>query len=194
MNKIRLEISASPQAPSLSELFIAFATMALSGFGGVMPWARRVVVEQRQWMTADQFNEAFAVCQFLPGPNIVNFSIVFGSRMRGLSGALVCLLALIGPPILIVLILGVLYARYGEAEVVRRMLAGLAAAAAGLLVAMAAKMAGPLLKERNASGILVAAIAFAGVGMLGWPLYWIVLGLVPLSIAMAWWEVYWRRG
>ncbi len=158
-----------------------------------MPWARRVVVEQRRWMTADQFNEAFAVCQFLPGPNIVNFSIVFGSRMRGLAGALVAVSALIGPPIAIVLVLGVLYSHYGEADAVRRVLAGLAAAAAGLLVAMAAKMAGPLFRSGSRSGIAIAIVAFAGVGILRWPLYWVLLVLVPLSVAMAWGRLRWKR-
>ncbi len=64
--------------PSLSELFGAFFSMALHGFGGVLPWARRAIVEEKRWMTAQEFNEAFAVSQFLPGANIVNLAVVFG--------------------------------------------------------------------------------------------------------------------
>jgi len=81
------EVSTSPP-PSLIALFIAFAKMSLAGFGGVLVWARRGIVEQHKWMTADEFNETFALCHFLPGPNIVNLTFVFGSRLRGLAGGL----------------------------------------------------------------------------------------------------------
>ena len=65
--------------------------MSVAGFGGVLPWARRAIVEERKWLTAEEFNEAFSFSQFLPGPNIVNFSVVFGSRLRGAAGAAVAL-------------------------------------------------------------------------------------------------------
>ncbi len=126
--------------PGLLELFRAFAGMSLAGFGGVLPWARRAVVEERKWMTAEEFNEAFAFSQLLPGPNIVNFSVIFGSRLRGPAGAAVALIGLMGPPLVIVIILAALYARYGDVGWMQRMLAGLAAAAAGLIVATVAKM------------------------------------------------------
>src|SRR6266852_95062 len=130
--------------PTLAELFVAFATIAMSGFGGVLAWSRRMMVDQRGWMTPDEFNEAYAVCQFLPGPNIVNFSVVFGSRFRGPPGAMVALLGLLGPPVVIVIFFGFLYARFGEIDALRRMLIGVAAAAAGLIIGTAGKMAQPL--------------------------------------------------
>ena len=74
--------------PSLFALFFAFAKMSLAGFGGVLVFARRGIVEQHRWMTAEEFNETFALCHFLPGPNIVNFSVVFGSRFGGVPGAI----------------------------------------------------------------------------------------------------------
>src|SRR4051812_34506344 len=79
-------ISAVP--PGLLALFLAFARMSLAGFGGVLVFARQAIVEQHRWMTADEFNETFALCHFLPGPNIVNLSVVFGSRFRGIAGGL----------------------------------------------------------------------------------------------------------
>src|SRR3981189_787624 len=72
--------------PSLIVVFVAFARMSLAGFGGVLAFARRGIVEQHRWMTAEEFNETFALCHFLPGPNIVNLSMVFGSRFRGIAG------------------------------------------------------------------------------------------------------------
>src|ERR1700724_901803 len=100
---------ASPEfaaaAPSLLELFMAFAKMSLAGFGGVLVWARRGIVEQHRWMTAEEFNETFALCHFLPGPNVVNLSVVFGSRFRGLAGAIAAFAGLVGPPVVIVTVL-----------------------------------------------------------------------------------------
>src|SRR4030095_17015039 len=114
--------------PKLSELFRAFVIISVSGFGGALPWARRMIVDQRAWMTAEEFNEAFALSQFLPGPNVVNFSVVFGSRFGGAAGAAVALAGLMGPPLIIVTVLAFLYARFGELEVLGRILAGITAA------------------------------------------------------------------
>jgi len=117
--------------PTLLEIFIAFSTISLSGFGGVLAWSRRMLVEQRQWMTAEEFNDAYALCQFLPGPNVVNLSVVFGRRIRGAAGAAVAFTGLLGPPFIIVLSIGFLYAYFGEIAALQRMLTGVAAAAAG---------------------------------------------------------------
>jgi chromate transporter len=172
--------------PSLSELFAAFFTMALHGFGGVLPWARRAIVEEKRWMTAQEFNEAFAVAQFLPGANVVNLAIVFGGRLHGPAGAAVALAGLLIPPMAIVLILGALYGRYGDIDALQRVLAGLAAAAAGLIGAIVIKMAQPLFRE-GIPGIAIAALGFVAVGFLRYPLPYVLLTLAPLSIALAWW-------
>ena len=79
--------------------------VSLAAFGGALPWARRMIVERKRWMTKEEFNETFALSQFLPGPNAINFSVVFGSRFGGAPGAAVALLGLIGPPLIIVVIL-----------------------------------------------------------------------------------------
>ena len=94
--------------PSLSELFRAFFSMALHGFGGVLPWARRAIVEEKRWMTAQEFNEAFAVSQFLPGGNVVILAVIFGGRLLGPAGDAVALAVLLLPPMAIVLTLGAL--------------------------------------------------------------------------------------
>src|SRR3954467_7325255 len=105
-----------PSAPTLLQVFVAFSVISLSGFGGVLYWSRRVMVEQRKWLTAEEFNEAYALCNFLPGPNVVNFSVVFGGRLRGAPGASVALFGLLAPPILLVMTFGVLYSIYGTVE------------------------------------------------------------------------------
>lgn len=182
--------SAPPPAvrPSLLELFNAFAIVSISGFGGALPWARRMIVERKRWMTAQEFAEVFALSQFLPGPNVINFSVVFGSRFGGAAGAAVALGGLLGPPLAIVMVLAVLYARFGDIEALSRILAGVTIAATGLLIAMVGKMAAPLFVKRWNSGPLIAIVAFIGVAIMQWPLPLVFLGLAPISIAFAWFK------
>src|SRR5471032_1903542 len=108
--------------PGLLALFVAFAQMSLGGFGGVLVFARRAIVDRHRWMTADEFNETYALCHFLPGPNIVNLSVVFGSRFRGIPGGIAAFVGLLGPPVVIVTILAALYAHFGEIDALRRIL------------------------------------------------------------------------
>src|SRR6478736_9273866 len=122
--------------PGLIALFVAFAKISLAGFGGVLVWARRAIVDQHRWMTADEFNETYALCHFLPGPNVVNLSVVFGSRFRGIPGSIAAFAGLVGPPMLIAVMLAAVYAHYGEIDALRRTLAGVACAAVGLLIAV----------------------------------------------------------
>ena len=177
-----------PGMPSLSELFISVIIVSVSGFGGALPWARRMIVEQKHWMTTEEFNEAFALAQFLPGPNVVNFSVVFGSRFGGAAGAAVALSGLMGPPLVIVTVLAMLYAQFGELEILGRILSGITAAAAGLLIAVVGKMALPLFTKRWTWAPAIAILAFAGVAIMRWPLPWVFAVLAPVAVAIAWFK------
>src|SRR5215475_7018060 len=97
---------APTHIPTHAELFLAFLKISVSGFGGTLPWTRRMFVEEKHWMTDAEFNDAYAVCQFLPGPNIVNLASVFGARMRGPTGALACWTGFLGPPFLLMVTVG----------------------------------------------------------------------------------------
>ena len=176
--------SQSPNAPGLLELFVAFAKMSLAGFGGVLVWARRSIVDQHRWMTAEEFNETFALCHFLPGPNIVNLSVVFGSRFRGIAGGFAAFAGLIGPPMMIATVLAALYARYGEIDALRRILAGISCAAVGLLIAVVLKMMMPLIRKRDAVGLIILLAVFIAVGLLRLPLPAVLLAAVPLSLGI----------
>jgi chromate transporter len=172
-------------APSLLELFVAFAKISLAGFGGVLVWARRAIVEQHRWMTADEFNETFALCHFLPGPNVVNLSVVFGSRFRGVAGGIAAFAGLLGPPVVIVTVLAALYARFGEIEALRRILAGVSCAAVGLMFSAIFRMMLPLIRKRDLVGLAVLAAVFVAIGVLRLPLPMVILVALPLSIAIA---------
>lgn len=177
--------SSAPAPPGLIELFVAFAKMSLAGFGGVLVWARRAIVDQHRWMTADEFNETFALCHFLPGPNIVNLSVVFGSRFRGVAGGVAAFAGLVGPPVVIVTILAALYARYGEIDALRRILAGVSCAAVGLLLSSVFRMMMPLIRKRDLVGLVVLAAVFVAIGLFRLPLPAVLLVAIPLSIAIA---------
>src|SRR5271169_2233391 len=166
--------------PSLADLFVAFAKISLSGFGGVLAWARRMMVEERKWMTSEQFNEVYALCSFLPGGNIINFSIIIGGRFRGPFGSVAALAGLLGPPMILILIIGAIYAHYGDLPVLRRALTGVAAAAAGLMLATVAKMLQPLFRNRAAVGLAIALATFLAIAVMRWPLPFVLLAIVPV--------------
>jgi chromate transporter len=178
--------AAQQVRPSLTELFIAFATISLSGFGGVLAWSRRMMVEERQWLTPEQFNETYALCAFLPGGNIINFAVIFGLRIRGAAGSAVAVAGLMGPPVLLVMFVGAIYAHYGDVPALRRMLTGVAAAAVGLLMATVAKMALPLFRSSNVTAPLISLATFIAIGIVHWPLPLVLIVIVPVSIAVAW--------
>jgi chromate transporter len=158
--------------------------MSLSGFGGVLVFARRAIVDEHRWMTAEEFNETFALCNFLPGPNIVNLSLVFGSRFRGLAGGLAAFAGLVGPPMLLVTVLAALYGHFGQVEALRRVLAGVSCAAIGLLASAIVRMMMPLVKKRDALGFVVMTAVFSAIGVLRLPLPAVLLVAVPLSLAV----------
>lgn len=162
---------------------MAFSSVGLSGFGGVLPFARRMLVDQRQWMAAEEFNALLGLCQFLPGPNVVNLAVVVGKRYRGALGAIVAPLGLLAGPIVIVLLLAMLYDRYGSLPVAQGMLRGIAAVGCGLLFAMAWRM-GFAIKGKFAflpfTALVVVAIAW-----LRWPMPWVMLAGLLLSGGLA---------
>ncbi|MYZ48898.1 chromate transporter [Propylenella binzhouense] len=181
--------SRSSDRPSLMQIALGFGGIAIVGFGGVLPWARRMLVEQRRWMTPSQFSEDLALSQFLPGPNIVNLSIVVGQRFHGLPGAAAAAIGLLGPPMLIVILLASIYGYWNEIAAVHDAMRGVASAAAGLILATAAKMAVPLFRADARLQLAFAIITFLGVAVLGASLPVVLLAIAPVSVAFAWWRV-----
>lgn len=174
--------ATNPVPPGLVALFLAFARMSLAGFGGVLVFARQAIVEQHRWMTADEFNETFALCHFLPGPNIVNLSMVFGARLRGIAGGIAAFAGLLLPPTLIMTVLAIIYARFGDVEVLRRILAGISCAAVGLLIAVVFRMMTPLLKRLDVVALILMLAVFLAIGVVRLPLQAVLLAAIPVSV------------
>lgn len=180
------EIASGRPPPGLGELFLGFLSVAVVAFGGVLPLARRAVVERYKWLEPDEFTELVGLAQFLPGPNIVNLSIVIGSRFRGIPGALASFCGLTLVPAVFVVLAGTLLARYSNVPAVSDMLAGLAAGAAGLVIAMAGRMGEVLWRRPNWWSAAVTLAAFGGIVVFRLPLLWVMLTLAPISVALAW--------
>ena len=168
---------------SHSTLFMGFFQAGILGVGGVLPMARRMVVDDRRWMSQAEFNELFAVCQSLPGANITNFAAVLGMRHRGVTGAAAALAGLLCAPMAIIMALSGLYARYGTLAPVHHALAGLAAAAAGLLLGTAGRIAAPVCK--NLSNVTVAVLVLAMALLLHLSLPLTMLLVLPLSLFLS---------
>ena len=154
----------APTPPrSIAELFIGFLSIGARAFGGVLPWAHRVLVEERRWVAPADFAEMLALCQFLPGPNVANLSIVLGRRWFGLPGAIAGFCGLMALPFIWVLALAMLYANWASHPTVRGIVAGIGVAAAGLFVGTGIKLARPIASKPAAIAIIAACFVAAGV-------------------------------
>src|SRR5215470_11688021 len=183
-----LQQSPLARPASLTELFTAFTALALQGFGGVLAVAQRVLCEQRRWLSRDEFVEILAVGQVLPGPNVVNVSLMIGDRFFGWRGALAALAGMLSVPLVIVLVVTAIYTEYAQNAAVAGALKGMGAVAAGMIVGTALKLA-PVLRS-NPMGrpacLVIAAIGFACVAVLRWPLLWVLPVLGIAACAFAW--------
>ncbi len=181
-------MSDAPAPRSPGDLFMAFTQLALQGFGGVLPVAQRALVEQRRWISREQFVEVLSVGQVLPGPNIVNVALIIGDRFFGWRGAVAALAGLLAAPLLIVMSLAVIYTQFSHEPRVAGAMRGMGAVAAGLILAMGLKLTPTL--RRNPLPLSLCAAAATGtwvaVGILRLPMAWIVVGLGGAMVAFAW--------
>jgi chromate transporter len=143
-----------------------------------------VLVDKRRWLTDSEFVEVLSLGQALPGPNVINASVVIGARFHGAVGSVIAVAALLFAPLAIVLVLAALYGHYGDLAVTRRIFSGVAAAAAGLVLATGIKMAIRL--PRGWITVGITALTFVGAALLRIPLLWILALMAPLSITLAW--------
>jgi len=175
----------APLAPTqlrpqtLHELFWTFTKLALQGFGGVLAVVQRELVDKKHWLTREQFVEDWAVAQVLPGPNVVNLSLMIGDRYFGLRGALTALAGLVTLPLGVVLALAVLFAGVSDDAQVQGALRGMSAVAAGLIAATGFKLFSSLSKNVLGAPVVWAllALTFIAIAIFRLPLAWVLLGL-----------------
>lgn len=164
---------------SLSDLFWSFTWLALQGFGGVLAVVQREMVEKKRWLTREQFIEDWAVAQVMPGPNVVNLSLMIGGRHFGLPGALAALAGMLAAPLVVVLLLAALYGQFADTAGAQGALRGMGAVAAGLITATGIKLIAAL--GKNPMGLrtcaVLALLTFVAIALLRWKLVWVLLGV-----------------
>ena len=176
-----------PRPHSLTDLFVSFTLLALQGFGGVLAIVQHELVEKKRWMTREEFIEEWAVAQIMPGPNVVNLSMMIGGRYFGLKGALTALAGMLTVPLIIALLLALIYARFADYPGVAGALRGMAAVAAGLIGATGLRLLAGL--KTNVLGVRLCGVfgtlCFAAVALLRWPLVYVLLGLGCVACVLA---------
>ncbi|ALF87759.1 MULTISPECIES: chromate transporter [Ralstonia solanacearum species complex] len=172
------------QPPSCTRLFTEFARMGLSGFGGVLPFARRGIVERNGWLSDAEFAEMLSLGQVLPGPNVVNLSVMLGYRYHGIRGAASAMAGLVAVPAVLLLLIVMLYDHYSALPLVQHLLKGMGAVAAGLVLATAVKLAQG--QSRTWRAAVIGLAVFAAIGVLQWPLLPVMAVLIPLALVLEW--------
>jgi chromate transporter len=177
-----------PRPASEADLFISFTLLALQGFGGVLAVVQRELVERKQWLTREEFIEDWAVAQIMPGPNVINLSLMIGGRYFGLRGAIAAISGMLAAPLVVVLSLALLYAHFAGNPQLAQALRGMGAVAAGLIAATGLKLLAALRKHPLGvpTCVVLAGATFAGIALLRWPLAWVLLGLGGVSCWLTW--------
>ncbi len=183
--------SDRPRPQSLRDLFLSFTWLALQGFGGVLAVVQREVVEKKRWLTPDEFLEDWAVAQVLPGPNVINLSLMIGDRYFGLRGAVVAVAGMLTVPLGVILVLAVLYAQFAGNPQVAGALRGMGAVAGGLIAATGIKLIPAL--RRHPLGFVAClafiALVFAAIALARIPLGWVLIVVGGAACAWTWWKL-----
>ena len=180
--------TARARPRSLADLFWSFTWLALQGFGGVLAVVQRELVERKQWLSREEFIEDWAVAQILPGPNVVNLSLMIGDRYFGLRGALAACSGMLAFPLLGVLLLAALFAGIADTGAAQGAIRGMGAVVAGLIAATGLKLAAAL-RSNVLGSIVCAAVAvatFIAIASARFPLVWVLLVLGGMAGAWAW--------
>ena len=177
-----------PQPRDCADLFWSFTWLALQGFGGVLAVVQRELVEKKRWMTNDEFVEDWAVAQIMPGPNVVNLSIMIGERYFGWRGAVAALAGMLTFPLILVLAVAVVYAQFASQPAVAGALRGMGAVAAGLIAGMGLKLSSTLRKHPLGLAMCVVLVALTVIAMavLRWPLFWTLPSVGLLACVLTW--------
>lgn len=176
-----------PRPQSLTDLFVSFTLLALQGFGGVVAIVQRELVERKRWLTNDEFLEEWAVAQIMPGPNVINLSLMIGGRYFGLAGAMAALAGMLTAPLVLVLLLASLHSHFSDNQAVAGALRGMAAVSAGMIGAAGLKLAVTLRKHPLPLTwcVAISTLGFVLVALLHWPLAYVLAGLGGLGAVLS---------
>lgn len=177
------ELSSVSKKISLQQLAKTFLFIGLTSFGGgVTAYIRRIIVENKQWLTNEEFFSGLAFCQLLPGANVVGISLYIGNHLCGIPGAILAALCIIFPPSLLFFGLGYFYFSVGALPSIEAMLKGAGAVACGLMASMFVEAVKESLNNSVDVLIFIATFLLTHCAHLHVP--YVILIMAPLAI---WW-------
>ena len=162
------------------KLFISFFKIGAFTFGGgwaMIPLIEREVVDKQNWIKREDFVDALAIAQSLPGVLAVNMSILIGNKLRGLKGCLMATLGTILPSFLIILAIAIWFVQTYDNPVVERIFKGIRPAVVALIVSpvfSTAKTARINIKTVIIPIIVALSIWLGGVS----PIWFVLLGAI----------------
>jgi len=166
---------------SLLSLFIEFLLIGAVSFGGgIVAYQKILLTEKKKWLSQDEFMAALAISQTMPGLNSVNLAVLAGDKLRGGIGALVAMLGLILPGATFVMIAGYAYSEGQDHPIVNLLLAGIAAAATGLLAAITYKIGSK--HFQHIKPLLIIVATFVLMSVLHLSLIWVLLIMAPIAL------------
>lgn len=167
-------------------LLVIFSQVTITGFGGVLPFAYRALVERKRLLSNAEFAEMFAFGQIMPGPAIANFALIVGYRDSGALGAAAAVTGIVALPTMLMVLIGIFYHQYAHLDPVRAAITGMATVTGGLIVATALKMSKGMHKRLRS--VLIILAGFVAFGILRWPFLAVIGVLAPLAVWLAWLE------
>ena len=172
--------------PSFADAQRVWWRIGFLSFGGPaaqISLMHREVVEQRAWLTEQQYLNALSFCMLLPGPEAMQLATYAGWRLHGVKGGLAAGLAFVLPGALVVLALSMIYAAFGQVPLVAALFLGIKAAVLVIVIEALSRIAKRALSDRTAW--LIAASAFIGIFFLALPFPLIVLAAGVLGFMRA---------
>ncbi len=177
------EPTTGSATPTRRDIFLAFFKIGISAFGGAMPWVRRVLVEQKRWLSDKELTDILTVCQAVPGPNVVNVSVFFGTRCHGILGGLIAFVGLMGAPFVILLLLNQLYHQFSHLPFVKSGMYGMGIVATAYLVSFAFALAKPF--RKNVWAVLLCVVAAVLSAIVHWPIALVLLVCGAVGVVMS---------
>ncbi|SNX29554.1 chromate transporter [Polynucleobacter meluiroseus] len=183
MSSVLPEQAVSSNAPTLRDLFIQFLLIgAISFGGGIIAYERILLVERREWLSPDEFMAYLAISQTMPGLNSVNLAVLVGDHLRGVAGSVSATIGLILPGAFFVLGVGAIYASNANHPLANLILAGIAAAATGLLAAITYRIGEGHWQHIKSLALIVATFVLMSIVNLSLPLVLLIMAPIALYL------------
>lgn len=165
-----------------------WATFSLSAFtfgGGyvIITIMKKKFVNEYHWIEEDEMLDLVAIAQSAPGAIAVNGAIVAGYKLAKMTGVVICVIAAVLPPFLIISMISLFYDAFRQNQIVAWMLSGMQSGVAAVIVSVVYEMIGSLMqKEKRTESALILIVAFAANAWLKINVIYIILACIGIGL------------